>query len=162
MKAIEICKAAEITRRQLQAISVGNSRMSENEKEDEIVRVRRTNQREANQHVNPRKEERGADSSAAEVRERRTQNTGTNHHQQLQKISVTSKNDKFNCNKCGHFHSPCDCKAFGKKCRNCGQYNLFTKFRRNKSINNMGKNDEELFIGLLQKGDNKRNDWILD
>ncbi|KAJ3650090.1 hypothetical protein Zmor_021798 [Zophobas morio] len=162
VKAIEICKAAEITRRQLQVISEGTSRMSENETEDEIMRVRRTNQREAMQHVNPRKEEREAYSSSAGVRQRRAQNTGTNHHQQRQKISVTSKNNKFNCNKCGYFHSLRDCQAFGKKCRNCGQYNHFTRFCQNKSINNINKNDEELFIGLLQKNDNKKNDWNVD
>ncbi|KAJ3647665.1 hypothetical protein Zmor_019530 [Zophobas morio] len=70
VKAIEICKAAEITRRQLQVISEGTSRMSENETEDEIMRVRRTNQREAKQHVNPRKEERDAYSSSAGLLER--------------------------------------------------------------------------------------------
>jgi hypothetical protein len=54
-----------------------------------------------------------------------------------------------------------ECKAYGKKCKNCGGYNHFAKFCKNRRINNIDR-DEGLFVDLIQNNANNENNWMVD
>jgi hypothetical protein len=67
----------------------------------------------------------------------------------------------YNCNRCGSLHKPRECKAYGKKCKNCGGYNHVAKFCKNRRINNIDR-DEGLFVDLVQNNANNENNWMVD
>lgn len=144
VKAIEICKSAEITSKQLEILCTGSS--AREMEDQDVMRVQKTSQ--------------GSQWKNAKYRKGRSTAVGDKGMQppearQQDKISNFSNNNtknfnKSNCNKCGHVHPYRACRAYGKRCRKCNQFNHFSQFCRNKIVHNIDINEEALFVGLVQ------------
>ncbi|XP_068916131.1 uncharacterized protein NfI isoform X3 [Tenebrio molitor] len=167
VKAVEICKAAEITNKQMEILCTTSGRRTD--EFQSVMGVRKTEDGQKRVQRQGTASGRDRDGKREEASSRQRGAHFKNHQQtQISSNNFNADNKQsfdanymYNCNRCGSLHKPRECKAYGKKCKNCGGYNHFAKFCKNRRISNIDR-DEGLFVGLVQNNANNENNWMVD
>jgi hypothetical protein len=167
VKAVEICKAAEITNKQMEILCTTSGRRTDEFQSVMGVRKTEDGQKRVQRQGTASGRDRDGKREEASSRQR---GAHFKNHQQTQissnNFNADNKqsfdaNNMYNCNRCGSLHKQRECKAYGKKCKNCGGYNHFAKFCKNRRISNIDRN-EGLFVDLVQNNANNENNWMVD
>jgi hypothetical protein len=167
VKAVEICKAAEITIKQMEILCTTSGRRTD--EFQSVMGVRKTEDGQKRVQRQGTASGRDRDGKREEASSRQRGAHFKNHQQtQISSNNFNADNKQsfdatkmYNCNRCGSLHKPCECKAYCKKCKNCGGYNHFAKFCKNRRINNIDR-DEGLVVDLVQNNANNENNWMVD
>ena len=157
-KAIEMCRAAEISKKQIKTLQGEipvDAIKKRHDRGNSGASGHRSNPAPGNfghKKENPKRSESSSHSSMGA--------SSTPHRYQPAHAGNRKRQKEFNCNKCGTRHVQNYCPAYGKKCKTCKKYNHFTKqcFYNKKmhevdidSTESEDESEHPFFVGVLNK-----------
>ncbi|XP_044756800.1 uncharacterized protein K02A2.6-like [Coccinella septempunctata] len=157
IKAVEICKSAEVTHKQLEVLCSSNSSSATRTEEVDLMEVRKKG-KNSTQRYGRQKQQYKKGST----------NDNSNYRNKISYNNYSNQSYEFRCTRCGSIHGPKSCRAYGKKCQNCGLMNHFSKLCKNKNIKNIeiheeeSSDNEELFIRLIELENINKDNWTAD
>jgi len=143
-KTLSLCRAFEVAKRELSTMDTSPKQPSREEKTKSVEAMTKRGWSKQSSRQTP-------------------QSSNSNEHSSQAMASEVATDRR--CGRCGRFHRPNNCPAYGKTCNKCGGPNHFSYRCRSKGMKNMNQlgasveedalegahpSDDEYFVGAMQ------------